>query len=143
MLSEDTNMHSLAISTKSPITKRTTSLQQTPNPHYNHKLINTPETPEELFTSKFKIPSSAAASNSQQQPDFQQPRNVVTIKVMLLGDSGVGKTQLFNIIKKSAFQEFSMPTAGIDFSSMTVKIDECTSVKAQILDSSGSDRYKR
>ncbi|KAJ3081217.1 hypothetical protein HK102_002504 [Quaeritorhiza haematococci] len=64
------------------------------------------------------------------------------VKILLLGDSGVGKSQLFNRIRNNTFNLNAKPTAGIDFSKYTVKISRGRTVKAQIVDLSGLERFR-
>ncbi|KAJ3094002.1 hypothetical protein HDU97_008722 [Phlyctochytrium planicorne] len=66
----------------------------------------------------------------------------VTVKIMILGDSGVGKSQLFSRLVKKTFNENPLPTAGIDFATHMMKISSGQLVKAQIVDTSGLDRFR-
>ncbi|KAJ3327313.1 Ras- protein Rab-25 [Blyttiomyces sp. JEL0837] len=61
---------------------------------------------------------------------------------MILGDSGVGKSQLFTRLVKKTFNDFPHPTAGIDFATHTVKVNNGQMIKAQIVDTSGLDRFR-
>ena len=62
-------------------------------------------------------------------------------KVILIGDSSVGKTNLLTRFVKNEFNAQSKPTIGVDFFSKTVQIDR-KSVKAQIWDTAGQERFK-
>ena len=62
-------------------------------------------------------------------------------KVILIGDSSVGKTNLLSRFVKNEFNSQSKPTVGVDFFSKTVTIDK-KSVKAQIWDTAGQERFK-
>ncbi|KAJ3111114.1 hypothetical protein HDU96_005980 [Phlyctochytrium bullatum] len=68
--------------------------------------------------------------------------NAITVKIMILGDSGVGKSQMFSRLVKKTFDENSLPTAGIDFATHVMKISSGEMVKAQIVDTSGLDRFR-
>ncbi|KAI8816765.1 P-loop containing nucleoside triphosphate hydrolase protein [Fimicolochytrium jonesii] len=68
--------------------------------------------------------------------------NDVLVKIMLLGDSGVGKSQIFQRILRRPFSERHKPTVGIDFGTMTLKIASERILKAQVVDTSGLDRYR-
>ncbi|KAJ3031586.1 Ras- protein Rab-25, partial [Rhizophlyctis rosea] len=61
---------------------------------------------------------------------------------MLLGDSDVGKSQLFQRILRRKFNPAARPTAGIDFGTMTMKIATGKLVKAQVVDTSGLERFR-
>ncbi|XP_076918895.1 ras-related protein RABA4d-like [Bidens hawaiensis] len=62
-------------------------------------------------------------------------------KVVLIGDSAVGKSQLISRFSKNEFSLDSKATIGVEFQSKTLVIDEKT-VKAQIWDTAGQERYR-
>lgn len=63
-------------------------------------------------------------------------------KVMLLGDSGVGKTCLLVRFKDGAFLSGAfISTVGIDYRNKVVEIDQ-TKVKLQIWDTAGQERFR-
>ncbi|KAJ3279372.1 Ras- protein Rab-25 [Borealophlyctis nickersoniae] len=68
--------------------------------------------------------------------------NETIVKIMVLGDSDTGKSQLFQRILRRPFNPVSKPTAGIDFGTMTMKIATGKLVKAQIVDTSGLARFR-
>ena len=63
------------------------------------------------------------------------------ILVILIGDSGVGKSNLISRYTKNEFDVSSLPTIGVDFSNRNVRVGEHV-VKAQIWDTAGQDRFK-
>lgn len=62
-------------------------------------------------------------------------------KVVLIGESGVGKTNLLSRFTRNEFNHDSRTTIGVEFSTRTVVIDNVT-VKAQIWDTAGLERYR-
>ncbi|CAB11737.1 GTP-binding protein ypt5 [Schizosaccharomyces pombe] len=72
------------------------------------------------------------------------PKNVVTInqKLVLLGDSAVGKSSLVLRFVKDQFDDYRESTIGAAFLTQTLPIDENTSVKLEIWDTAGQERYK-
>ncbi|XP_032221132.1 ras-related protein Rab-26 isoform X1 [Nematostella vectensis] len=66
----------------------------------------------------------------------------VACKVMLLGDSGVGKTCLLVRFKDGAFLSGSfISTVGIDYKNKVVEVDG-SKVKLQIWDTAGQERFR-
>lgn len=66
----------------------------------------------------------------------------IACKVMLIGDSGVGKTCLLVRFKDNAFLSGSfISTVGIDFRNKVVNVDG-TKVKLQIWDTAGQERFR-
>jgi small GTP-binding protein len=63
------------------------------------------------------------------------------IKIVLIGDSGVGKTNLLSRFTRDQFNPESKSTIGVEFATKTVEIDG-KNVKAQIWDTAGQERYR-
>jgi small GTP-binding protein len=68
------------------------------------------------------------------EPDF-------LVKLVLIGDSGVGKTNLISQFVRNEFNPDSRTTIGVEFATKTVQIGGKT-VKAQIWDTAGQERYR-
>ncbi|KAJ3186412.1 hypothetical protein HK101_009658, partial [Irineochytrium annulatum] len=68
--------------------------------------------------------------------------DIINVKIMVLGDSEVGKSQLFSRLVRKTFRENYLPTSGIDFATHMVKISTGKLVKAQIVDTSGLERFR-
>ncbi|CAI2380748.1 unnamed protein product [Moneuplotes crassus] len=67
----------------------------------------------------------------------------VSIKVVLIGDSGVGKTTLVNRYVMDTFDPFEPPTLSGGFRTKEVVIEELqTKVSLQIWDTAGQERFK-
>ncbi|WVZ64074.1 hypothetical protein U9M48_013644 [Paspalum notatum var. saurae] len=62
-------------------------------------------------------------------------------KVVLIGDSAVGKSQLLARFARNEFNLDSKATIGVEFQTRTLNIDART-VKAQIWDTAGQERYR-
>ena len=62
-------------------------------------------------------------------------------KILILGDSGVGKTSLMNQYVKQKFTQQYRATVGADFMSKDVQIDD-KQVSLQIWDTAGQDRFQ-
>ena len=63
------------------------------------------------------------------------------IKIILIGDSAVGKTNIMSKYLKGAFQQNSKATVGVEFGSKLFKVDN-HNIKAQIWDTAGQEKYK-
>ncbi|ELR20725.1 Ras family protein [Acanthamoeba castellanii str. Neff] len=61
-------------------------------------------------------------------------------KLVLLGESGVGKSTLVIRFVKGKFNEFQESTIGAAFLTQTVVVDD-TTVKFEIWDTAGQERY--
>ena len=62
-------------------------------------------------------------------------------KLVLIGDTGVGKSCLLLRFADDAFTESYISTIGVDFRFRTVKVDGKT-VKLQIWDTAGQERFR-
>ena len=63
-------------------------------------------------------------------------------KVLLLGDSTVGKTCFLMKYTDEAFQETHMATIGLDYRLKSMKLKNGKTVKIQIWDTAGQDRFR-
>ena len=71
------------------------------------------------------------------------------VKVILIGDSGVGKTNIMSKFLKNQFMEESKATIGVEFGSKLfnheghkIKAQIWHKIKAQIWDTAGQEKYK-
>jgi len=62
-------------------------------------------------------------------------------KVVLIGDSGVGKSNLLSRFTRNEFCLESKSTIGVEFATRTLQVEGRT-VKAQIWDTAGQERYR-
>lgn len=62
-------------------------------------------------------------------------------KIVMIGDSGVGKSQLLNRYARNEFNAKSKATIGVEFQTKTVLMDHKV-VRAQIWDTAGQERYQ-
>lgn len=62
-------------------------------------------------------------------------------KVVLVGDSGVGKSNLLLRLMKKPFCENSKATVGVEFGVHVINFENCV-VKTQIWDTAGQERYR-
>ena len=60
---------------------------------------------------------------------------------VLIGDSGVGKSNLLLRFTKNDFQADSKSTIGVEFAVHSIKIEDKI-IKAQIWDTAGQERYR-
>ncbi|XP_005139541.1 ras-related protein Rab-25 [Melopsittacus undulatus] len=62
-------------------------------------------------------------------------------KVVLIGESGVGKTNLLSRFTRNEFNHDSRTTIGVEFSTRSILVGDSV-VKAQIWDTAGLERYR-
>jgi len=79
-------------------------------------------------------PMSAAKKGQQEKYDY-------LFKVVVIGDSGVGKSNLLSRFTRNEFNLESKSTIGVEFATRSVTIDGKT-IKAQIWDTAGQERYR-
>jgi small GTP-binding protein len=63
------------------------------------------------------------------------------LKIVLIGDSGVGKTNILARFTRDQFNPESKSTIGVEFATKTLEVSGKT-VKAQIWDTAGQERYR-
>lgn len=74
--------------------------------------------------------------NESNNMDFE-----MIFKILIIGDSGVGKSNLFLRFTKNNYSENLKSTVGADFYSKILTVDQI-SIKAQIWDTAGQERYR-
>ncbi|URE26491.1 ras-related protein [Musa troglodytarum] len=62
-------------------------------------------------------------------------------KVVLIGDSGVGKSNLLSRFTRNEFSLESKSTIGVEFATRSIRVEDKV-VKAQIWDTAGQERYR-
>ncbi|OQR94890.1 Rab8 family GTPase [Achlya hypogyna] len=83
---------------------------------------------------------SASAADDEGKPVAKKPHK---IKLLLLGDSGVGKTSLMRVFSGDAFSESMLATAGVDFKLRQLRLEDEHDVALQIWDTAGQERFHR
>ena len=64
------------------------------------------------------------------------------VKVVLIGDTGVGKSNLLSRFTRNEFSMDSKTTIGVEFATKNIPVDGNKIVKAQIWDTAGQERYR-
>ncbi|CCH60085.1 hypothetical protein TBLA_0C02780 [Henningerozyma blattae CBS 6284] len=67
---------------------------------------------------------------------------MLQFKLVLLGDSSVGKSSIVNRFVKDSFDELRESTIGAAFLSQTITLKNKTVIKFEIWDTAGQERYK-
>lgn len=81
-----------------------------------------------------------AARGTAQRPNGTAPGKICQFKLVLLGESAVGKSSLVLRFVKGQFHEYQESTIGAAFLTQTVCLDD-TTVKFEIWDTAGQERY--
>ncbi|XP_076755533.1 ras-related protein Rab-37 isoform X3 [Xylocopa sonorina] len=107
----------------------------------------TPSTSQQPLNRSQKTTGPSRRQSSRDSVDFtgqQAPseQGELFFKVMLLGDSGVGKTCLLTRFRDGRFLPGNyITTVGIDFRNKVVVVDD-TPIKLQIWDTAGQERFR-
>ncbi|KAF9390359.1 GTP-binding protein of the rab/ypt [Podila verticillata] len=81
-------------------------------------------------------------SNSRQTMPPQPTGKLFQFKLVLLGESAVGKSSLVLRFVKDQFDDYRESTIGAAFLTQTISLDDATTVKFEIWDTAGQERYK-
>jgi len=74
--------------------------------------------------------------------DEESEENYRLYKILLLGDSAVGKSCLLLRYCEDSFQESHLTTIGLDFRLKTINLEDKRKIKVQIWDTAGEDRFR-
>ncbi|ODQ67978.1 ras-domain-containing protein [Nadsonia fulvescens var. elongata DSM 6958] len=75
-------------------------------------------------------------------PRTSTSSRMAQFKLVLLGESAVGKSSLVHRFVKNQFDEFRESTIGAAFLTQTISLDDDTIIKFEIWDTAGQERYK-
>ncbi|RQM29810.1 hypothetical protein B5M09_002273 [Aphanomyces astaci] len=78
--------------------------------------------------------TGSTASNPESEQEY-------ILKVVLIGDSGVGKSNLVQRFTKNKYNEASTQTIGFEFAAKTIRVGD-RRIKAQIWDTAGQERFQ-
>ncbi|ETW08417.1 hypothetical protein, variant [Aphanomyces invadans] len=87
--------------------------------------------------------SSAMPEYTGRGDSDQVRRKPYKVKLLLLGDSGVGKTSLMRVFSGDEFSESMLATAGVDFKVRNLTLEDDYDVALQIWDTAGQERFHR
>ena len=79
--------------------------------------------------------------SSTPNPNHNNKEYEFIFKVLMLGNSNVGKSSLFLRFVDDIWNDTFVPTIGVDFKIKTIEIDQ-KKVKMQIWDTAGQERFK-
>ena len=68
--------------------------------------------------------------------------NADTMRVITLGESGVGKTSIIRRYIHNIFDENNLSTIGLNFSFKEVKLKNGKSINIKLIDTAGQEKYK-
>merc|ERR1712054_256999 len=87
-----------------------------------------------MGTARVLLSRAAVAIHREDDYDY-------LFKVVLIGDSGVGKSNLLSRFTRNEFSLESKSTIGVEFATRSTVVDGKT-IKAQIWDTAGQERYR-
>uniref|UniRef100_A0A182NE61 small monomeric GTPase n=1 Tax=Anopheles dirus TaxID=7168 RepID=A0A182NE61_9DIPT len=93
-----------------------------------------------MFRQIEPMASSPRAGGAAQRPNGATQNKICQFKLVLLGESAVGKSSLVLRFVKGQFHEYQESTIGAAFLTQTLCIDD-TTVKFEIWDTAGQERY--
>ncbi|KAJ8358553.1 hypothetical protein SKAU_G00150780 [Synaphobranchus kaupii] len=99
-----------------------------------------PPCPSPFLSEHRHVPTAQMAARPSRPNGQQQAGKVCQFKLVLLGESAVGKSSLVLRFVKGQFQEYQESTIGAAFLTQSVCLDD-TTVKFEIWDTAGQERY--
>lgn len=70
-----------------------------------------------------------------------EPESKVNVKIVIIGESGVGKTSLMSKFVSNTFSEQTQPTIGCDIQNKTMLVDG-RKVDVRLWDTAGCERFQ-
>ena len=75
--------------------------------------------------------------SKKQKKEAEEP-----LKVITLGESGVGKTSIIRRYIHNIFDENNLSTIGLNFSFKEIKLNDGNSIQLKLIDTAGQEKYK-
>ena len=72
----------------------------------------------------------------------EEETDYVTCKVVLIGETGVGKTSIISRYVSNTFSDVLMSTTGASFATKKIELDKEHKIKFQIWDTAGQERFR-
>jgi len=85
--------------------------------------------------------TSSTTTSSSSTPSAPQPFDLL-FKIVLVGDSGVGKSNLLSRFTRNTFTVDEKSTIGVEFATRIIPMNDQKKIKAQIWDTAGQERYR-
>ena len=95
------------------------------------------QTPNDIIENEKEANSDNVSENSEGSRNYQ-----ILFKVILIGDSGIGKTSIINRYVNNIYTEKYLCTIGVDFLTKSFEIED-VNIKLQIWDTAGMERYRQ
>lgn len=106
------------------------------------RIPSTLGSPEQTTLLPSSPPNSSLFSQlTTELPTMANDEYDFLFKVVLIGDSGVGKSNLLSRFTRNEFNLDSKSTIGVEFATRSIQVDSKT-IKAQIWDTAGQERYR-
>lgn len=81
-------------------------------------------------------------SSPWEEEEISSDAIVYNIKIIVVGDAGVGKTSLIRQITRQKFSEQVMPTLGVDYSAKNIVNNDHSVIRLNLWDVAGQERYR-
>lgn len=69
-------------------------------------------------------------------------KDATRVKILILGESSVGKSSLLTQYVENKFMATHMPTIGVQYKQKLINTDDHSLVKVQIWDTAGTERFR-
>ena len=98
--------------------------------------------PKSILINTKKLRIENVRSRVVKNPTKFNPHDIEALyKIVIIGNSGVGKTSLLLRFADDVFNASPLSTVGVDFKMKTMKVDDKI-VKMQIWDTAGQERFR-
>ena len=102
---------------------------------------NVEQNNEKEQNSKISIDDTKYVSEIIKMTEAEEPKDMLTFKIIIIGNSGVGKTSITTSAVKNVFINDYKSTIGMEIFSLYLKVND-KPIKLQIWDTCGQEIYR-
>ena len=81
-------------------------------------------------------------TNKEDNKEKDNKESILTYKIITIGDTEVGKTAILKRVVSNTFEDYNLPTIGMNLSQKKIKLKNNKEIALQLVDTAGQEKYK-
>ena len=81
-------------------------------------------------------------TNKEDNKEKDNKESILTYKIITIGDTEVGKTAILKRVVSNTFEDYNLPTIGMNLSQKKITLKNNKEIALQLVDTAGQEKYK-